>query len=68
MKPEARDLRELARAIEEITRQSPAYSMAWTPVIALSDYLQLQARIMELHELINDDLSPRKETSNETPL
>lgn len=51
MKAEARDLRDLARDLEETCRRSQAHSMAWEPVLALSGYLQLRARLIELEEL-----------------
>ena len=53
MKAEARDLRDLAHALEETCRRSPAHSMAWEPVMALSDYLQLRAHVIELHDQLN---------------
>jgi hypothetical protein len=45
---EAKDLRELARQIEEVVRQSRAQTIAWEQVRALTDYLTLRARVMEL--------------------
>lgn len=50
MKSEARDLRDLALEIEDTCRRSRAYSMAWPAVTALSDYLSLRARVMELED------------------
>src|SRR4051794_13544114 len=38
---EAKDLRELARRIEEVTQQSKASSMVWEQVQALLDYITL---------------------------
>lgn len=70
MKPEARDLRDLAHALEETCRRSPAHSMAWESVMALSDYLQLRAHVIELHNMTQNELrhnlSPRG--NHETPL
>lgn len=48
MSEEAKDLRELAARIEQVTRDSRACSMAWDQVQALVDYLCLRARVMEL--------------------
>lgn len=48
MNGEAEDLRELARQIEEVVRQSRAQAIAWEQVRALTDYLTLRARVMEL--------------------
>jgi hypothetical protein len=47
MSEEAKDLRELAARIEQVTRDSRACSMAWDQVQALVDYLCLRARVME---------------------
>ena len=44
----ATELRELASAIEALTRESRACSIAWPQVQALCDYLTLRAHVMEL--------------------
>jgi hypothetical protein len=48
MSNEAKDLRELAWKLEDVTRASRAYSMAWEYVRHLSDYLTLRAKCIEL--------------------
>jgi len=48
MNGEAKELRDLARKIEQLTRESKVQSIAWEQVRALTDYLTLRARVMEL--------------------
>jgi hypothetical protein len=48
MNGEAKDLRELALAIEQVTSESRACSMVWEQVRQLVDYITLRARLMEL--------------------
>ena len=48
MNGEARQLRELAGRIEQITRESSVSSIAGEQVRALCDYLTLRAKVMEL--------------------
>ena len=48
MNGEAKDLRDLARRIEQVTQEHNASSMAWEQVRALCDYLTLRARVIEL--------------------
>ena len=48
MSSEARELRELAERIEQLTRDSRVCSVAWEQTQALCDYLTLRARVMEL--------------------
>lgn len=52
MNGEARELRELARKIEQLVSESRIASIAMPPTQALLDYLTLRARLMELeHQL-----------------
>ena len=44
----AKELRELANQIEQVTQESRAASIAWEQVRALCDYLCLRARVIEL--------------------
>ena len=44
----AAELRELAAAIEQLTRNSLCCSVAWEPVIMLVEHLTLQAHVIEL--------------------
>lgn len=44
----AKELRELVRELEDTCRRSRVHSMAWPAVTALSEYLCLRARIMEI--------------------
>jgi hypothetical protein len=55
MNGEARELRELARKIEQLVSGSRISSIAWEPARALCDLLCVRARIMEL-EAERDDL------------
>jgi hypothetical protein len=55
MNGEARELRELARKIEQLVSSSRISSIAWEPARALCDLLCVRARIMEL-EAERDDL------------
>ena len=48
MNGEARQLRELAGRIEQITRESSVGSMAWEQVRAICDWITLRAKVMEL--------------------
>jgi hypothetical protein len=48
MNGEARDLRDLARKIEQVVSESRASSIAWEQTRQLCDYLCLRARLMEL--------------------
>jgi hypothetical protein len=48
MSTEARDLRDLARQIEELCHVHPASSMARDAASALVDYLCLRAHVIEL--------------------
>lgn len=48
MSSEARELRELAERIEQVTRESLVASIAWEQVRALCDYITLRARVMDL--------------------
>jgi hypothetical protein len=59
MSSEAKELRELARRIEDLARDSNMQSSVWEQVRALCDYLALRARCKEL----GDELRRRdKET------
>jgi hypothetical protein len=52
MSSEAKDLRDLAWRIEQVTHDSRCSSIAWEQVRALCDYLTLRAKVMELeHQL-----------------
>jgi hypothetical protein len=55
MSGEAKELRELARKIEQLVSGSRISSVAMPPTQALLDYLTLRARLMEL-EAERDDL------------
>jgi hypothetical protein len=44
----ARELRDLASRIEELVRESSVMSMAMPATKALTEYLTLRARVMEL--------------------
>ena len=44
----AGELRELAAAIEQLTRNSLCCSVAWEPVVMLVEHLTLQAHVIEL--------------------
>ena len=44
----AQDMRDLASRIEKICQEHRACSMAWEQVRALTDYLCLRARVMDL--------------------
>jgi hypothetical protein len=46
----AKELRELARRIEEVVRESSVMSIAMPAAYALTDYLTLRARVMELED------------------
>ena len=48
MNGEARELRDLAERIEQVTRESTVAWIAWEQVRALCDYLTLRARVMEI--------------------
>ena len=48
MNGEAKELRELARKIEQLVSSSRISSIAWEPARALCDLLCLRARVMEL--------------------
>ena len=48
MNGEAKELRELARKIEQLVHESRCSSIAWEQTRALCDYLCLRARVMEL--------------------
>jgi len=48
MNGEARELRELAHAIEQLASQSRAYSMVGGQVTQLCDYITLRALVIEL--------------------
>jgi hypothetical protein len=48
MNGEAKELRQLAQAIEQVATESRAYSMVAPQVVLLLDYISLRARIMEL--------------------
>lgn len=47
---EAKELRQLAAQIEQVTRESRISSVAWSAVQTLVDYLTLQAKVMELEQ------------------
>ena len=63
MNGEAKDLRDLAWRIEQVTHDSRCSSIAWEQVRALCDYLTLRARVMEL-TAENDDLLREKSDGN----
>lgn len=48
MNSEAKELRELAKTIEQMAAASRAYSMVAGQVAQLCDYIMLRARVMEL--------------------
>lgn len=48
MNGEAKELRELAYAIEQVAAESRAYSMVADQVKTLCEYITLRARVMEL--------------------
>lgn len=50
MNGEAKELRELAAAIEQVAVESRAYSMVADQVRALCEYLCLRAKVMELQD------------------
>jgi HPt (histidine-containing phosphotransfer) domain-containing protein len=56
MNGEARELRELAAAIEQLASQSRAYSMVQPLVIHLCDCLCLRAQVMELEARLRERL------------
>ena len=52
----AKELRELANKIEQVTHESSVSSIAWEQVRALCDYLCLRARVIEVErELAEED-------------
>lgn len=51
MSHEAREVRDLARQVEELCRAHPAYSMTWDVIRNTVDHLNARARVIELtHE------------------
>jgi DNA-binding transcriptional regulator GbsR (MarR family) len=55
MSAEARDLRDLARKLDEVCKAHHASSMAYEMVRALTDQLCLRARVMELEHRLDHD-------------
>ena len=51
----AKELRELANQIEQVTHDNRSASIAWEQVHALCDYLCLRARVIELERKLNLD-------------
>ena len=51
----AKELRELANQIEQVTHESSVSSIAWEQVRALCDYLCLQARVIEIEHKLDED-------------
>jgi hypothetical protein len=45
--PEAKHLRDLARAVENLATDSPAYSTVWEIVRVFVDHLSAKARVIE---------------------
>jgi HPt (histidine-containing phosphotransfer) domain-containing protein len=54
MNGEARELRELAHAIEQLASQSRAYSMVAGLVTQLCDHICLRAHVMELEHRLRE--------------
>jgi len=65
MNGEARELRQLAEKIEQVTRESTVASIAWEQMRALCDYLTLRARVMELEGRGDDERAPEIPTQVE---
>ena len=67
MSREAKDLRDLAWRIEQVTHDSRCSSIAWEQVRALCDYLTLRARVMELDakcdELLAAEVARERDTA-----
>ena len=57
MSSEARDLRDLAWRIEQVTHDSRCSSIVWEQVRALCDYLTLRARVIELNTKVDELLA-----------
>ena len=51
----AKELRELARQIEQVTHESSVSSVAWEQVRALCDYLCLRARVIEVERTLDEE-------------
>lgn len=61
MTGEAKELRELARKIEQLVHESRASSIAWEQARALCDYLCLRARVMELEGQLDERQASKPE-------
>ena len=67
MNGEARDLRELARKIEQLVHEHRASSIAWEQTRALCDLLCLRARVMELEGQLDERRESKVEGYGDAP-
>ena len=67
MNGEARELRELARKIEQLVSSSRISSIAWEPARALCDLLCVRARIMELEGQLDERRESKVEGYGDAP-
>ena len=61
MTGEAKELRELARKIEQLVSGSRIAGIAWEQTRALCDYLTLRARVMELDAALDERQASKPE-------
>jgi len=67
MNGEARELRELARKIEQLVHESRCSSIAWEQTRALCDLLCLRARVMELEGQLDERRESKVEGYGDAP-